>query len=137
MSASTARIPQASGMRLILPVETAAASAARHAVRQFARMHGAAEATTADIALAVSEAVSNVIAHARDEASQAGAVILAAERDGDALRVLVRDHGVTRHGAGLGSGLGLATIGQVAQSLEVRIDETGGAEMRMKFQLAA
>ncbi len=136
MSASTSRIPQASGMRLILPVETAAASAARHAVRQFAREHGAADATTADIALAVSEAVTNVIAHAHDQASP-GAVILAAERDGDALRVLVRDHGVTRRATGLGSGLGLATIGQVAQSLEVRIDETGGAELRMKFQLAA
>ncbi|MDP9277083.1 MAG: ATP-binding protein, partial [Actinomycetota bacterium] len=90
----------------------------------------------ADIALAVSEAVTNVIAHAHDQASP-GAVILAAERDGDALRVLVRDHGVTRRAAALGAGLGLATIGQVAQSLEVRIDETGGAELRMKFQLAA
>jgi anti-sigma regulatory factor (Ser/Thr protein kinase) len=124
-------------MRVVLADEPAAAGEARRAATGFAREQGAAAALTGDIALAVSEAVTKMLALSDGE-SRAAAVVLAAERDGDDLRVVVSHDGapVTRGRAGPGFELGLAIIGQVSQSSEVRTRDAGGFEICMTFALA-
>ena len=103
-----------------------------------ARASGAAGQTAADIALAVSEAVSNVVLHAYRELARPGLVSVEAEREGDALRVLVRDDGpgIAPRADSPGLGIGLSIIAHVTQVLELRTRPEGGAELCMVFHLA-
>jgi anti-sigma regulatory factor (Ser/Thr protein kinase) len=127
-------------MRLAHAADPEAARTMRHAVADFAAEHGAAHRLAMDIALAVSEAVTNVIVHAYRDAHQPGVVIVAAERDGGFLHVLVSDEGTGMRprtdSPGIGAGLPL--IERIAQSLIVSTaDGNGGADVRMTFDLAA
>jgi serine/threonine-protein kinase RsbW len=137
-SAHPSESPQPSPMRLVATAQPEAAGAARLAVAQFARSLGARRALVTDISLAVTEAVTNVVVHAYRERSSAGEVTVTADRQADILRIVVRDDGVglaaPSHSAGLGLGLGL--IAGVAESLELRDRESGGAEVCMRFSLA-
>ena len=91
-----------------------------------------------DIALAITEATTNVVLHAyRDRESPARSTINA-ERDDDHVCLYVRDEG-----SGLaprvdspGLGLGLGLIAQVADSADVRAPETGGTEVVMRFNVS-
>ena len=76
--------------------------------------------------------------HADEEASEARAILLAAERDREAMRVVVREEGPgeKRRTARQGFGAGLATISQIAQSLQVRTADGGRPEISMTFTLA-
>jgi serine/threonine-protein kinase RsbW len=124
-------------LRLALPAEPQVAASARAAVRDFAATHGAVEATVADIALAVSEAVSNVVHHAYHGTDVPGEVVLEADRDGDQICVVVADAGggMAPGVDGPGLGLGLPMIASLADVLEVRVRPQGGTEVEMRFNL--
>ena len=91
-----------------------------------------------DIALAVSEAVSNVVLHAYRDLPRPGVVSVEADRDGDALRIFVRDDGpgIAPRANSPGLGLGLSIIACVTRALEIRARPEGGAELCMIFDLA-
>jgi len=128
----------ATWIRLRLPAEPDAAMASRHALTEFARDNGATGQLLSDIALAVSEAVSNVIIHAYRDRPRPGAVSVEGEREGNMLSIVVRDDGpgmTPRHDSP-GLGFGLSLIAQVTQAMELRARPEGGSELRMSFALA-
>jgi anti-sigma regulatory factor (Ser/Thr protein kinase) len=130
--------PAVAELHLELPAEPAMAGEARAAVREFAATHGAVDATVADIALAVSEAVSNVVNHAYRDDDGTGQVLLEADREGDQIAVVVSDEGsgMTPRIDTPGLGLGLPMIASLADVLEVRVRPGGGTEVHMRFDLA-
>jgi anti-sigma regulatory factor (Ser/Thr protein kinase) len=107
---------------------------ARHAVADFARAHGA---DPDDVALAVSEAVSNAVIHAF-RGREPGRIDLRALVDGDRLVVSVSDDGVgvTPNPDSPGLGLGLALIGSLAEGIELRRDGRG-TTIIMRFPCSA
>ncbi len=80
----------ASEVDLELPPEPGSVAKARHAVRNLARTAGSSEQ---DVALAVSEAVSNAVIHAFRFGKE-GLVRVRARHRGDELVVTVADNGV-------------------------------------------
>jgi serine/threonine-protein kinase RsbW len=111
---------------------------ARRAVLDWAQRHVDDRAVLSDIALAVTEATTNVVLHAYRDRDEPGTVIVEAERRDDHICLCVRDEG-----SGLaprvdspGLGLGLGLIAQVADSADVRAPETGGTEVVMRFNVA-
>jgi serine/threonine-protein kinase RsbW len=88
------------------------------------------------VRLAVSEAVSNVIVHGYRQ-SGTGAFTVAVERDGDELRVTVRDQGcgMQPRADSPGAGLGLPLIANLAESFSVTAPPDGGTEVCMTFPL--
>ena len=92
-----------------------------------------------DIALAITEATTNVVLHAYRDRAEPGTVNIKAERDRRP-RVPLRARRGQRarprvDSPGLGLGLGL--IAQVADSADVRAPETGGTEVIMRFNVVA
>ena len=91
-----------------------------------------------DIALAITEAATNVVLHAYRDHDEPGDVTIEAELWPDHVCFYVRDEG-----SGLaprvdspGLGLGLGLIAQVADSADVRAPETGGTEVVMRFNMS-
>jgi len=111
---------------------------ASYAVIALASEQEVAAARTAEIARAVSEAITYVLVHADAEVWESGAILLAAEHDQDALRVVISEEGTgqKRRTARQGFGAGLATIGKIAHSLQVRTAKDGHFEISMTFALA-
>lgn len=113
-----------------LPATPAAISTARQAVSKFAATHGA---DREKVALAVSEAVANAVAHAY-VGKRAGRVRIRAWAENDAVRVAVVDQG-----RGLGSnpgrtpGLGLPLMRLVTEALFVASTKLG-VEVVMAFE---
>jgi anti-sigma regulatory factor (Ser/Thr protein kinase) len=92
----------------------------------------------AEIALAVSEAVTNAVQHAyRDGAS--GEVGVVACQYPDELVVVVRDYGcgMRPNPNSPGAGLGLAIIGAAASEMNVERPEDGGTRIRLRFRRLA
>jgi serine/threonine-protein kinase RsbW len=88
-----------------------------------------------DIALAVSEAVSNVVLHAyRDD--RAGSVRVVACVRPTELVVVVRDYGcgMRPHPESPGAGLGLSIIGAATSGMNVERPEDGGTRIRLRFR---
>jgi serine/threonine-protein kinase RsbW/stage II sporulation protein AB (anti-sigma F factor) len=115
----------------------AVASARRDATRA-ARELGVEAERLADLVLAVSEAVTNVVLHAYRQGPP-GDVHVDVRREGDGVRVTVTDQG-----AGMrprpdspGLGLGLPLIARLSASLEVATGDAGGTRLCMTFPLAA
>jgi anti-sigma regulatory factor (Ser/Thr protein kinase) len=107
----------------------------RHAVSAAAAAEGIDGTPRQDIALAVSEACSNVVMHAyRDEATP-GPLEVDAYREGGEFFVIVCDEGVgmapRRDSPGLGLGLGL--IAGLSKRLEIASQEPAGASVTMVF----
>jgi serine/threonine-protein kinase RsbW len=105
----------------------------RHAAADFAAEHGADTDLCGDIALAVSEAVTNAVKHSQAHADEP--VRLTASVAEDWLEIRVTDRGT---GFGLGEsdglGLGLPTIARLAAQLTIS-QEGLGTELRMGFPL--
>lgn len=123
-------------MELTLPAEPASVPKLRHRAAEFAAAQGVDKPVVDDVALAVSEAVTNAVKYA-DAAEAEGVVELAgAQRDGW-LEVTVRDRG---EGFGKGStdglGLGLSIIARLCAELTI-VQEGDGTEVRMRFPLPA
>jgi serine/threonine-protein kinase RsbW len=122
-------------MNLTLPAEPASVPTLRHRASQFAAEQGVGRDVVADVALAVSEAVTNAIKYAKVSGGE-GVVELSAASDDRWLEVRVRDRG---EGFGKGSsdglGLGLSIIARLCADLKI-IQEGDGTEVRMRFPLA-
>jgi serine/threonine-protein kinase RsbW/stage II sporulation protein AB (anti-sigma F factor) len=126
------RDAQKNSLQLTLPAEPDSVGKARHAVSDFARAHGA---DPGDVALAVSEAVSNAVVHGfRDR--DPGRVDIRALVEGDRVVVSVSDDGVgvTPNPQSPGLGLGLALIGSLADGVELRRNgRPSGTTLIMRF----
>jgi serine/threonine-protein kinase RsbW len=88
----------------------------------------------ADVALAVSEAVSNVVLHAYRDGAH-GEVRVVACAYPDELVVVVRDYGcgMRPHPESPGAGLGLSIIGAAASAMNVERPDDGGTRIRLRF----
>jgi serine/threonine-protein kinase RsbW len=117
-----------------MPAVPSAVGQLRHRAAAFAAAAGASEDVTDAIALAVSETVTNVILHAYD--GEGGEVRVICEVDGERMIVEVVDDGrgiAARHDSP-GIGHGLATVGALAQSLEIAVGRDGrGTAVTMAF----
>lgn len=108
---------------------------ARHAVADFAREHGA---DSGDVALAVSEGVSNAVIHAfRDR--EPGTIQVRAFVDDEHVVVSISDDGVgvTPNPDSPGLGLGLALIGSLTDGVEMNRGSGRGTTLVMRFPRAA
>ena len=121
-------------MNLTLPAEPASVPTFRRRASQFAAAQGVGEDVVADVALAVSEAVTNAVKYAKVSGAEGRVELSAAASDGW-LEVKVRDHG---EGFGKGSsdglGLGLAIIARLCADLKI-VQEGDGTEVQMRFPL--
>jgi anti-sigma regulatory factor (Ser/Thr protein kinase) len=104
----------------------------RHAVRDFASAHEVVD--TDAVALAVTEAVTNAVLHAyRDR--DPGEVRVVACAEPSRLVLVVRDYGsgmAPRHDSP-GLGIGLPTIGHLAEEFSIEAPEGQGTRLRMHF----
>jgi serine/threonine-protein kinase RsbW len=109
----------------------------RSAVGAFAAEAGVDDPPLADVRLAVTEAVTNVVVHGYREEVEPGVVDVDAEVDDDELHIRVVDHGkgMTPRPDSPGLGMGLAIIAALAQGFEVRERDVGGTELHMCFTL--
>lgn len=111
----------------------------RGELTRFADGFGVPPEVTADMALAVNEAVNNVVRHAYPDGS--GDVHVTADvRDG-ALHVTVADAGqgmrpaAASEGHGHGLGFGLLLMAQLANAVSIEASELGGVAVRLRFLL--
>lgn len=120
-------------MQLTMPADPASVPKLRHRASQFAVEHGAGQLVVDDVALAVSEAVTNAVKYAG--VGGAGVVELSGERRGSSIEVVVRDRGEAfGKGSADGLGLGLAIIARLCSDLKI-VQEGDGTEVRMRFPL--
>ena len=93
------------GFELTMPAEPASVPELRHRASQFAAEQGAGQLVVEDVALAVSEAVTNAVKYAGAAEADGVVELSGARRDGW-LEVIVRDRGEA-FGKGSADGLGL------------------------------
>jgi anti-sigma regulatory factor (Ser/Thr protein kinase) len=130
-------IRPAARLELRLDAEPKSAARVRRELAPFVDEHfpGASD----DVALAVSEAVSNVILHAYRDGTPGTVRVVACARATE-LVVVVRDYGcgMRPHPESPGAGLGLSIIGAAASNMDVeRPDEGGGTRIRLRFRRLA
>lgn len=107
----------------------------RHAATDFAREQGVSDERAFEVALAVSEAVTNAILHAY-AGREPGMVTLEADpaRDEFVVRVTDDGRGMQPNPDSPGLGLGLPTIGRLSASVEIEPGPHGvGTAVRMVF----
>jgi serine/threonine-protein kinase RsbW len=125
----------------IIPAEKIAVPTLRRSVVDFARAQHLDEAAIADLALAVSEAVTNSVIHGyRDGPAGMVSVMIDIEpgRDTFTVRVVDRGGGARPRSDSPGIGLGLPLLAEVTEELAVRAPPTGhGTEVLMRFRLPA
>ncbi len=125
--------PDVERLELRTQATPAAVPGVRRAVVDFAELHGVGVAP--DIALAVSEAVTNAVLHAYRE-GRPGQMRVVACAEPKRLVVVVRDYGcgMSPHPNSPGLGLGLSVIGRLTTELNIeRPDDGGGTRLRMSF----
>jgi PAS domain S-box-containing protein len=119
--------------------EPGAVAAARREVTSFAAAYGARAEVLRDLALAVSEACTNVVVHAyRDRTPlHPGPMHVAARHVDGEIEVTITDEGlgVRPRGDSPGVGLGLQIIARTAADFAVRDVAGGGAELVLRFPL--
>jgi anti-sigma regulatory factor (Ser/Thr protein kinase) len=125
--------PAIVSLKVCHPANPEAVPVLRHAAVDFAAEHGAGGQLCGDIALAVSEAVTNAVKHSRTHAAES--VRLTAAVADHWLEIRVSDRGA---GFGIaesdGLGLGLPTIARLSAQLTIH-QEGLGTELRMRFPL--
>jgi anti-sigma regulatory factor (Ser/Thr protein kinase) len=120
------------------PARPASVAALRRAVDDYAASGGIDERRREDIALAVSEAVSNVVVHAYADRDDPGEVRLDAWIDPNGLQIAICDDGVgmAPRVDSPGLGLGLPLMGKVTDRLMLEAsDPSPGTCVRMTFAL--
>ena len=113
------------------PATLRSVAAARRAIRHFA---AGLEVDHDGVALAVSEAVGNAVAHAYGD-DVSGSIELSASASPSELTVKVRDHGrgLAAGNGNPGAGYGLTIIRRVAEHVELA-DTPAGVELTMGFR---
>jgi anti-sigma regulatory factor (Ser/Thr protein kinase) len=108
-------------MRRRRPAQAESVTLLRHAVVDFAARCGASGRQREDIALAVSEALSNAVLHAYVGRPVAGPIDVAATIEARVLTVVVGDAGIGMRARtdSPGLGLGMKLIGQLTDELLV------------------
>jgi anti-sigma regulatory factor (Ser/Thr protein kinase) len=108
----------------------------RHAIVEFAEDNGASDSELEDIALAVSEALTNVVLHAYAGRDRPGVLAVEAQMRERWLEVVVRDEGVGMRPRADSPGLGhgLSVIHRITEKLQIE-DAEPGVRMRMTFAL--
>ncbi|HYF26265.1 MAG TPA: ATP-binding protein [Baekduia sp.] len=121
--------------QLRLPAQPPSISALRAAAREWAAAAGLGDSRVADVALAVSEAATNAVLHGFVD-RQPGSVTLRLEaREGRAVfRVSDDGRGFAPRFDSPGLGLGVPTIGRLADHFDVGPGPEGGTEVRMSFE---
>jgi serine/threonine-protein kinase RsbW len=109
----------------------------RHAVVDFAAANGASDWELEGIALAVCEALTNVVVHAYVGRAAPGVLTLRAWMVGDCMHVVVGDEGIgmRRRTDSPGLGHGLPVIYRIAEDVQIE-DGTPGVRLRMTFVIA-
>ena len=127
------------GERRVLPACAESIPQVRHLAVEWATGCGATDADLQRIALAVTEAATNVVVHAYRDRTDAGNIIVELECEDSSLRISVHDEGVgmAPRADSPGLGLGMPLIAQMADSLEILTDESGGTEVCMRFAVPA
>jgi serine/threonine-protein kinase RsbW len=111
-------------------------SEVRRAAVGFAAEQGADETVQQNVALAVSEAASNVVVHAyRDDRGEQGDIELECRSAGADVTIWIRDagSGMAPRPDSPGLGLGMPLIANLADNLEIRTLDSGGTEVTMRF----
>ena len=108
----------------------------RRQIAEFAAGHGVAE--PADVALAVSEAVTNVVQHAYRDGRSGDVRVVACGRPNEVV-VVVRDYGcgMRPNPNSPGAGLGLSIIGAASAEMNIERPDDGGTRIRLRFRRLA
>ena len=111
-----------------------AVGAIRRELHGFARLHGIDADGCRDLAVAVSEAVTNVVRHAYPEGTT-GPVLVAAASDDASLTVRVTDRGAGGTAtAGTSLGLGIPTMAALSDRMEIGPGRNGhGTVVTLEF----
>ncbi len=119
------------------PAHADAVPAARTAAAACVRELGVSESVAQDVALAVTEACSNVVLHAYRDHEERGAMTVSVEKPDGFLRVTVIDNGlgIVPRPDSPGLGMGLPLISQLTDSFQLRSRRQGGSEVSMRFNL--
>ena len=117
-----------------LPAEAATVATIRGGVREFARAHGASKALLVDLALAVTEAVTNCVVHAF-VGREPGTITTTIRAGAEELSVTVTDdgRGMQPRADSPGLGLGLPTIASLSASMDMHAPPGGGTALTMSF----
>jgi PAS domain S-box-containing protein len=117
-----------------LPAEPSTVGAIRNGVRAFARAHGGSEALLIDLALAVTEAVTNAVVHAFIDRAP-GIVRTHIQAAPDEIVVVVTDNGrgMQPRADSPGLGLGLPTIASLTTTMDMHAPPGGGTVVAMTF----
>jgi serine/threonine-protein kinase RsbW len=109
----------------------------RHEVVEYAAEQGLDGELISDIALAVSEVVTNAVLHAFPQGD--GSITVMATVNGDEVTVRIVDDGIGMRPRidSPGAGLGLSIAGQLSRRMVVECPDRGGTEVRMTFERAA
>ena len=131
----TPRTGEAGPLDITLPSAIESVPELRAAAREFARANGVA--VPDDVALAVSEACTNVVMHAYDDEDADGWLHLTGRLDGELLYLTVGDrgHGMRSRRRSSGLGLGLAIMSAASKRLRIR-EATTGTEVELGFEIA-
>jgi anti-sigma regulatory factor (Ser/Thr protein kinase)/PAS domain-containing protein len=118
----------------MLPARESNVPELRAAVQSFAAEHGADRRILTDLALAVSEAVTNAVIHAFIDRDP-GTVRVCASVGTDEILVTVVDdgRGMQPRPDSPGLGMGLPLIGQLTTHFDIRMPPGGGTELTMTF----
>jgi anti-sigma regulatory factor (Ser/Thr protein kinase) len=121
------------------PASPDAVPAARNAVASCVRALGIEESVARAVALAVTEACSNVVLHAYRGQKEPGRMTVLVEKPDDSLCVKVLDEGlgIAPRVDSPGLGLGLPLISHYTDALELRSRPEGGSEVSMRFDLSS
>ena len=111
---------------------------ARRAAVAWARTQHVPEEVLQAVALAVTEAATNVVVHAYRDRERPAAFELELERDEHGLRIGVHDDGIgmAPRADSPGLGLGMPLIASVTERLEIFNTESGGTHVSMRFAVA-
>lgn len=127
----------AKSLELVASPSALSVGPVRRRVAEVAVEAGAPRAVVDEIALCVSEAVTNAVLHAGGPATSLIEIVVTTSSD--ELTVVVRDEGLgfgaTLPAKGRSPGYGLAIIEQLAGSRTIASAPNGGTEVRMTFGL--
>jgi serine/threonine-protein kinase RsbW len=119
-------------LRRVVPAVPASIAELRAQAREFAQGAGAEESVGADVALAISEAATNVVVHAY-QADEGGPLDMVGKAEGEWLEFVVSDRGSGfRPSPSGGLGFGMKVMAEVCDSMTVTQGDAG-TSIKLRF----